>query len=51
MSRRYDQSAWSCYAPFPTVTPLGTSLAERLARALAPKFICDVKDNVMAYVA
>ena len=32
------------------VTPLGTSLAERLTRALAPKLVYDVEDNVMAHV-
>src|SRR3954451_11075691 len=32
------------------VTPLGTSFAERLTRALAPKLIYDVEDNVMAKV-
>lgn len=32
------------------VTPLGTSLAERLARVLAAKLVYDVEDNVMAHV-
>jgi glycosyltransferase involved in cell wall biosynthesis len=32
------------------VTPFGTSLFERLTRALAPKLIFDVEDNVVAHV-
>jgi L-malate glycosyltransferase len=43
--RRYDLVYCHMY-----VTPLGTSLAERLVRALAPKLVYDVEDNVMAHV-
>lgn len=32
------------------VTPVGTTLAERLTRALARKLVYDVEDNVMAHV-
>ena len=42
--RRYDLIYCHMY-----VTPLGTSLAERLTRALAPKLVYDVEDNVMAH--
>ncbi len=32
------------------VTPIGTSLFERLVRALAPKLVYDVEDNVVTHV-
>lgn len=43
--RRYDMVYCFMY-----ITPLGTSLFERTVRALAPKLVFDVEDNVIAHV-
>lgn len=43
--RRYDLVYVHMY-----VTPLGTSIPERIVRALAKRLVYDVEDNVMAHV-